>query len=121
MFKKKPEIIEPPPCKHKYQDFPAYLVHYTAGYNFVVKVIEPYVCIYCKERRDEVLVIDRFYKINKDKMDQIIDKYQQDYSSILKPRGIVEDMVRDYMLVDREWIDITMKLRQLREENYGSK
>lgn len=117
-FKKKPEppaLIELPPCKHKWQDFPAYLDYGREDSVLKIWIKEPYVCIYCKKRVDKLLVNDTFYGISQSRADELLTRYRKDYASLLKPVGIVEDMVNDYQLVDREWLDITRRLRSAKE------
>ena len=71
--------------------------------------------MYCKKRVDKMLVNDTFYGISQSRAVELLMQYREEYASILKPVGIVEDMVNDYQLVDQEWLDITRRLRSAKE------
>ena len=115
-FRKKPAppaLIQPPPCKHKYQDFPWYMEKSWNSYyrRLQIKIIEPYVCIYCHQRKNVTLLDDEWSSIPIAKRDEIIEIVTQKYSDHLQPKAIVEDMVNDMQLVDRQWLEIANQLR----------
>lgn len=93
-------------CQHKFQDFPWYLESnmytgtYTSQNRLVYKLIEPYVCIYCGERRDIVLEQREITGYSKSDMKKMIENVQETYSDRIKPRAIIEDMVNDLKMVD---------------------
>ncbi|MBQ9613065.1 MAG: hypothetical protein IJV14_10865 [Lachnospiraceae bacterium] len=109
-FKKKEN--KKPVCIHKWKDFPPYLVYSTT--NMLVQIIEPYVCVYCKERKD-VYLLNECWKgegiYSYSHFQQVVKQYQDTYKDILRPRVIVEDMVHDEMLVDREHLRILEDIR----------
>lgn len=118
-FKKKkpvPAVVEPPPCKHKWQDFP-WIMRFYYDYDqreLKVEIIEPYVCIYCKERQDRVLIKDWYTNENKKEIDRLMDEYREKYKDYIEPEAIVEDKINDYQMVDREWLEIANMLRRSR-------
>ena len=120
-FRKKveaPKVIEPRPCQHKYRDFP----WYTDGtYNYDTKVldvsvIEPYVCIHCGHRKN--VVLDHFCRIFEEfgEAEKFYDDFQDgEYTNMIEKKAVVEDMINDMVLVDRQYVDIYMKLHQSQE------
>lgn len=109
-FKKKiekPETL----CNHKWKDFPPYIEYSTD--TMTVQIIEPYVCVYCKKRKDVFLINDSWKNehISLSRFDQIVDGYYKTYKDIILPKGIVEDMVYDEMLVDRDHLRIMEDIR----------
>lgn len=103
-FKKK---IEPPTvCNHKWKDFPWFDVYgrdsLTEQYFF--KIMEPYVCIKCKERQDKILM--RFASDSEEERDRMLEEYKKKYKGKLLDMPEVEDMVQDEILVDREYLKL---------------
>ena len=116
----KPKLIDPPPCKHKWQDFPwifTYVYDTRPGGGLYITITEPYVCIYCKKRKNVVLLEETYHGIGKKEMLQIIRDKQEEYKDHIKPEAIVEDMINDFQLVDREWLKIAYALRNQRQQN----
>lgn len=120
--KKKPAAIEqpeaPPPCKHKYIDFPWYI---NASYDqsntyYRIKIYEPYVCILCKHRYDELLEVHSGW--GKKNAQEAVDKYEKMYPQI-KGRAEVEDQIADMKLLDPYYLDAYYKLypEQRRKDN----
>lgn len=114
-FKKKepPALIKPPPCNHKWKDFPWYTIE---SYDYSSRVVcfsvyEPYVCIYCKERKDVCLEKHKRFVGSRLNADKYIIKRKEELGSNWKPRAIVEDMINDFQLVDREHLKIAEALR----------
>jgi hypothetical protein len=108
-----PKVIEPRPCQHKYKDFP----WYTDGtYNentkvLDVSIIEPYVCIHCGHRKD--VVLDHFSRIfgKFEEAEKFYDDFQDGkYTNMIEKKAVVEDMINDMVLVDRQYIEIYMRL-----------
>ena len=116
--KKKEENQQPPikilsPCErgiHRYKDFDWYIEtvveehHYT--YRYIVKVVEPYVCIHCGHREDQVL--GEWYFPKKQDAKSMIETLHEDphIKSVIE----VEDAIHDMQLVDREYLAIMHQL-----------
>ena len=107
--KQKPIAIK---CEHKWKDFPWYV---SAMYcedtgNFELKIIEPYVCIHCKERKDVVLhSISRANYSWKDAV-KLLEECDEKYGEYCEERPIVEDMIHDMQLVDSQYLKIAESL-----------
>lgn len=108
-FLKKKKVVEEKlviPCNHKWVDFHWYIKTYndpnSFPYEYVCEILEPYVCIYCKQRRDESLMIKRCksYKSLKD----MVEDLTKQYSDKIKPKVEIEDAIKDMQLVDREFL-----------------
>jgi len=109
-FKKKEEIITPIPivnkgCEHKWLDFPAYIQssYDSDRRSYEVEVKEPYVCVFCKKRKDEVIARESGESKNPERrVEELIRKFES--YDIIAPRLIVEDMVKDFQNVDRDYL-----------------
>ena len=114
-FKKKnePKLIEPPPCKHKYQDFPMYVTSSYSGYDnrVTISVYEPYICIYCKDRKDVELERIVLTAISREKANMKTESKIKELGDRCKPVWEVEDMIHDFQLVDREWLELAKFVR----------
>lgn len=118
--KKKQEAPEAPtpvirsPCEifgHTWKDFPAYMTTIWDRHGeSSITITEPYVCLCCKQRKDVPLLHFQYYNINRNTLTDIKQQYEQEYASILKPRGIIEDMINDVIYVDREKLDAWERL-----------
>lgn len=101
-FKKKAVIT----CQHKWKDFPWYIQRdVERDYNstmYLIRVWQPYVCVKCKERRDESLETVKVLTIND--RDEYYERMLEDYKDKVLPIAVVEDMVKDEQLVDREYL-----------------
>jgi len=119
-FKKKkpaPTVVTPPPCKHKWQDFP-WIIRFYFDYNkgtLKVEIWEPYVCIYCKERKNRKLVEDWYTDVSSEQIDKLMAEYREKYKEHCQHEAIVEDQINDFQLVDREWLEIANMLRGTRK------
>lgn len=119
-FKKKkpaPTVITPPPCKHKWQDFP-WIIRFYFDYGkgtLKVEIWEPYVCIYCKERKNRKLVEDWYTDVPSEQIDKLMAEYKEKYKEHCQNEAIVEDQINDFQLVDREWLEIANMLRGTRK------
>lgn len=105
LFKKnKPAPDTPKVCRHVWKDFPWYTeeVYYTDTNRFELKVIEPYVCIHCKERKNVVLKELSLNSITTKGAGKTLTQIQEKYADELMDRAYVEDMIADAQLIDRE-------------------
>lgn len=115
------EELLKPPCQrkggdHKWRDFPAYLAFHTSPQT-VIEIREPYVCIYCGLRNDvnlQTMVWNN--RLKKSDFEAELDRVQNEYKDLLKPRAIVEDMVNDAIMVDRETLKYWDQIHGLAEE-----
>lgn len=112
--KKDEQPLMPPPCRHRWKDFPWYVdAEYFSGVDrFEFRVYEPYVCIYCKERQDK-LIFEFISSISKKEADKYIEDFEEKYDEHIEDRVIIEDMITDMQLVDREYLDIYESLKTL--------
>ena len=110
-FFKKPKVVEPKVCRHKWKDFPWYYeAAYYQNYNqFKASIIEPYICIHCKERKN-VILCERNDSCSLEKAREIIDSWKQKYKDQMLDKVLVEDMIADMQLVDREYLAIAEAL-----------
>lgn len=101
-----PKPITPPPkvCNHAWKDFPWYIIGqytkyaYTTHYEY--NIYEPYVCIYCGERKDVRLEHLERDNISIQEADELLNDAHETYKDYIKPRAIIEDMINDFKLVD---------------------
>ena len=107
-----PTFVPSPPiekkCKHKFQDFPWYIEGITNadGYGreyYTLTIKEPYVCIYCGERKDKVLWEIQHYGSEKDGMKAIHD-LREKFKDHIRHKAEIEDMINDMKLVDVEYL-----------------
>lgn len=120
LFRRKPKdkpelILEPPPCPHTFKDFPWYMTsswNEKGKFELVLKLMEPYVCVHCGERKDIQLVTTT---INNIKLNQVKDaekEFLQEFGNgEVRPISVVEDMIHDAIFVDREKLSIVNKIR----------
>ena len=112
--KENEQPLMPPPCRHRWKDFPWYLdAEYFSGIDrFEFRVYGPYICIYCKERQDK-LIFEFISSISKKEADKYIENFEEKYDEHLEDRVIIEDMITDMQLVDREYLNIYESLKTL--------
>ena len=103
MFGLKKKKVKKITCNHKWKDFSWYIAIEDKGYKHYVRVYEPYVCIHCKERKDELIFERNFYWITD--RDSAIKNLQKKYPQI-KPIIEVNDEIADFQYVDREYLAI---------------
>ena len=106
------KIAPPKECEHKYIDFPWYLEvsterdmqYYGDRYKCSISIIEPYVCIFCKHRKD--VVLDKYFAkgLTANEYNAKLNAIQQTFGDHLRNRAVVEDMINDMQLVDREYL-----------------
>lgn len=109
-FFKKRETPVRPVCAHKWQDFDWYLEweKTSDGAGLCIakySIIEPYVCIHCKERMDKVLESRKLSQCTSQQADAFLRDVREHYPQI-KDRPVVEDEIADMQLVDRDYLRI---------------
>ena len=118
LFRRKdPPEPESPPCNHKWQDFPWIIKgqYDPSARDARITVVEPYVCIYCKERRDKKLSEKWYYNVSRKDFADIMDTFCEAYKDYAEPEAVVEDKIADFQLVDREWLELANILRRSRQ------
>ena len=112
--KSKVEEVKPqkPVCNHKYKDFPWF---YEARYNtstreLTFKVWEPFVCIHCKERINRLLYERNSHYKSYEEADDYVTQFREKYADRMEEEVIVEDMIADMQLVDRDYLLIAETL-----------
>ena len=118
-FKKKERYKEPEAekCRHKWQDFQWILaVNYT-NKILHMRIWEPYVCIYCKERKNITIEEGYYENVSRKEADEIIEEIKEKYKDYLEEEAIVEDQINDFQLVDRQWLEIANALRNSRQKH----
>ena len=112
-FNKKKNAVVIPPCNHKYRDFPWYITAELTtnrdprNNEWKAQIKEPYVCVKCGHRRDEVLCTGSGSGANSAKdLYNKVEWYKEIYAGKVMNRAEVEDMVADMRLVDREFLAI---------------
>ena len=106
-----------PECIHKYQDFPWYIESHTYIHpnsrkiiDYQIKIMEPYVCVKCYQRKDVVLVKHTGENTTYENYWNTIQELEKKYKDKIKSRPEVEDEINDMILVDREYINIYHKI-----------
>ena len=112
--KSKVEEVKPqkPVCNHKYKDFPWF---YEARYNtstreLTFKVWEPFVCIHCKERINRLLYERNSHYKTYEEADDYVTQFREKYADRMEEEVIVEDIIADMQLVDRDYLLIAETL-----------
>ena len=132
--KRKESQAEAPPlpaCIHTWKDFPWYM---TQKWNanpveivdhfaydgpkgtLTIQIIEPYVCAHCHERKDIILTTSVTRNIPYRQTNQIVEQFFETYKDRIQPVAVVEDMINDFIYVDREKLDILDRLRQIKKK-----
>jgi hypothetical protein len=115
-FNRKPKVEEVKPqkpvCNHKYKDFPWF---YKARYNtstkeLIFKVWEPFVCIHCKERINRLLYERNSHYKTYEEADDYVTQFREKYADRMEEEVVVEDMIADMQLVDRDYLLIAETL-----------
>jgi len=102
----------PPPCNHQWVDFPWYsCIKYNRYTNMPkygsvqIDIIEPYVCCFCKERENKVLVHYYDEYIKKEAAFERYNEICSMYEKQLQPRAIVEDQIADLQKsIDKDYL-----------------
>lgn len=89
-------------------------MYYTASKSYNMIIYEPYVCIHCKQRKN--IILNKVYRTNETwenciKEEEAIEERYKDH---IKPRCIVEDMIHDFQLIDRAYLDAFEKWQAMR-------
>ena len=97
-------VEKPKEHKHHWQDFPPYIIYDIDDSHYDIKIVEPYVCLDCKERKDEVLthISAQGSRCYKEGMDQI-QQLKEQYYGFIQDRLIVEDKIKDIINIDNEY------------------
>ena len=96
------EPPKPPPCAHKWRDCEYWYMEFKADDSvFDYKILEPYICIYCKKREDKALQKGTEIITKSRSADDIIRELYDKFPA-LRPRAVVADAVNDMLMVDRE-------------------
>ena len=116
--KKKEETVElnisPPKHEHTWKDFPWYMETAYNGTNkwATFRIIEPYVCITCGERKNVKLESEELTNISPQERENWYRQIKQKYKRYLKPRAVVEDMINNVLLVkDPDFLDMVEEMR----------
>ena len=111
--KKKELRVEVPKHKHIWKDMPWYMDVYYSGTNRTAsyKIIEPYVCITCGERKNITLERNTWENIDSDIREKYYKEIEEKYAQYLKPIAVVEDMINDIQLVKDPHLLHMMELR----------
>lgn len=123
LFKKKKTPAPAPepdefktPCEmfgHLWQDFPWIMedsYDRNRTYESHIEIIEPYVCRICHEIKN--VKIGSFYEsCKRTEHDEKKKRISEEYANYLKPVPIVNDMIQDAILVDREKLQIWNNLK----------
>jgi hypothetical protein len=102
------------PPQHFWRDFPPYITYTNSARNGTeIKVNEDYVCIYCKQRKTEVLQLRKSERMmSQEELEKEIKKIETENKELnIKPIAVVRDMIMDTMYVDRMKLDIWDKIR----------
>lgn len=113
-FKKKPSSKH---YNHKWKDFNWYIdaIYYSSDNSFNIKIIEPYVCIYCKERKNIILKEINATHCSKAEADNTYNNWLKRYEKNIEDRAIIEDKINDMTLVDREYLELYDKVVNMAE------
>ena len=114
-FKKKQKTEVKPiefTCNHKWRDFPWYIkaTYYDSVRRFELQIIEPYVCIHCKERKDVVLHEVVRNNSSWKHVEELLAECEEKYGEHCQSRPVIEDMIHDMQLVDRQYLKIAESL-----------
>ena len=117
-----PAQLPPPECPHTWKDFPWYMTVQwkqddslvsTVG-TLTTTIFEPYVCVHCKQRKDIKLLENIKYGVSTKVANEVIEDYETLFAEQLKPVPVVEDMIHDYLYVDREKLRIYEKIKGMK-------
>ena len=104
-------------CSHTWKDFPWYMesTYYIDARKLYYTITKPYVCIHCKERRDEELLDIHIDGISRDEADVILTDLLKDFSDKIAEKPLVEEMILDMQLVDRKALEIAQQIGIIEE------
>lgn len=109
-----------PPCEvfgHNWRDFPPFLVFAWRGKNneSTIQIKEYYVCTCCHKKETKLLLSRTYQGYDQDYFYSQINELKEEYKEILKPEAIVEDMVNDAIMVDRQKLKFWDSLHALEQ------
>lgn len=116
------EIVEPP-HEHIWKDFPWYMeTNYSGERRWAkYKIIEPYVCVTCGERKNIILEQEEWTNISSSERVKEYRRIKQIYKKYLKPRAVVEDMINNVLLVkDPSRLKMLEELRGIPHSGCGT-
>ena len=101
--------LKKPTCAHKYRDFHWYIEGEYRAHppgRFSIRIIEPYVCVWCGDRKNQVLqeVVREGTMASKSEMAEVTKSLMDTYGDKIRPRAFVEDEINDMQLVDRDYL-----------------
>ena len=103
------EEVKQSKCAHKYRDFHWYIEGEYRAHSpsrFSIRIIEPYVCVWCGDRKNQVLqeVVREGNMASKSEMVEVTKSLMDTYGDKIRPRAFVEDEINDMQLVDRDYL-----------------
>lgn len=106
-------------CNHVWKDFDWYTesTYYAEDKLISIRIIEPYVCVRCKKRKNVSIHYIETYAKSRKESQEILEDFKRPYKHRLKERAFVEDEINDFQLVDRDTLEV---LRKLNPSKYGS-
>lgn len=95
------------PCEifgHNWRDFPPFLEYDWNGRSnhSTIVIKEYYICTCCKTRQTKILLSRQYQGYDQDYFFNQVKELKEEYKDILKSEAIVEDMVNDAIMVDRQ-------------------
>ena len=101
--------LKKPVCAHKYRDFHWYIEGEYRAYPhdmFSIRIIEPYVCVWCGDRKNQILqeIVRENNMASKSEMVEVAKSLMDTYGDKIRPRAFVEDEINDMQLVDRDYL-----------------
>jgi len=101
--------LKKPACAHKYRDFHWYIEGEYRAHPpsmFSIRIIEPYVCVWCGDRKNQVLqeITREGTMASKSEMEKVVKSLMDTYGDKIQPRAFVEDEINDMQLVDRDYL-----------------
>lgn len=103
-FKKKEPHPSPPECDHKWQDFPWYIEGVYNNNVQTTTITEPYVCVHCGKRKNVILFENTRRVKSFEEGSKIYEDIRGIYAEHIEDRAVVEDMIADMQLVDRDYL-----------------
>lgn len=98
----------PKGCEHKWKGFPLFVDQFYDGsddeFPWTMRVNTKYVCVKCKDVREELL--DTYYYRTEEEMDRAYSEFKRECPDRFQPTFIVNAMVFDEQLLDREYLDV---------------
>lgn len=96
-----------PPCEvfgHNWRDFPPFLEFGWRGKSddSIIQIKEYYVCTCCHKKQTKILLSRRYRGYDQEYFFNQVKEFQTEYKDFLKPEAVVEDMVNDAIMVDRQ-------------------